>query len=151
MSGLDVFLALWPLIVTLGLMALGLTTGTIIARRQERELDRREAALGAFRISTVSQAQGSRGRLVTGSTVVGFDYFRRVALLLRKLVGGRFRMHENMMMRARREAVLRMAEGARADGASAVCNVRLVSSNLGSSQSAAGGCEVLAYGTAVWD
>ncbi len=151
MSAFETVAFFWPLIATLALMALGLTTGTIAARRQERDQDAREAELGEFVLSTVSRAQGSRGRLVTGSTVVGFDYFRRIALVLRKLVGGRFRMHENMMMRARREAVLRMAETARADGASGVCNIRLVSSNLASSSSAMGGCEVLAYGTAVWD
>ncbi len=151
MSGTEIFITLWPLIATLGLMALGLTTGTIIARREERDLDRREAGLGDFRLGTVPQAHGSRVQLVTGSTVVGFDYFRRIALFFRKLVGGHFRMHENMMMRARREAVLRMAETARADGAAGVCNIRLVSSNLASSDSAMGGCEVMAYGTAVWD
>ena len=140
-----------PLFVTVMTMLLGFTTGTIIARRQERDHDAREAELGDFRLSTLSRAQGTRGSLVIGSTVVGFDYFRRVALLLRKFFGGRFRMHENMMRRARREAVLRMAETARAEGASGVCNIRLVSSNLASSSSAMGGCEVMAYGTAVWD
>ena len=55
------------------------------------------------------------------------------------------------MDRARREAILRMAEQARNQGASAVHNIRLLNSNLGHSGSAMGGCEVLAYGTAVWD
>jgi uncharacterized protein YbjQ (UPF0145 family) len=59
-------------------------------------------------------------------------------------------MHETLMMRARREAVLRMAETAKSNGAVAVHNIRLVSSNLGNSSSAMGGCEVVAYGTAVW-
>jgi uncharacterized protein YbjQ (UPF0145 family) len=46
--------------------------------------------------------------------------------------------------------VLRMAETAKSNGAVAVHNIRLVSSNLGNSSSAMGGCEVVAFGTAVW-
>ena len=132
------------------LIILGLTVGSIVQNRHIKQLDAREAALGGFILSNMKCAGGSHGELVTGSTVVAYDFFRRIAVLLRKIIGGRFRMHEVMMMRARREAVLRMAEDAQARGAVSVHNIRLVTSNLGDSGSALGGCEVLAYGTAVW-
>lgn len=132
------------------LLLIGLTFGTLAQRRHLAQLESRESELGDFMLTTLDHAQGSHGALVTGSTVVAFDFFRRIAILLRKIIGGRFRMHETMMMRARREAMLRMAESAKAQGAVAVHNIRLVSSNLGNSGSAMGGCEVVAYGTAVW-
>ena len=133
------------------LLLLGLTVGTAAVKRHERDLAAREAALQGFPLTTLGKPTGSRGALVTGSTVIAFDFFRRIAIALRKFIGGRFHMHERMMSRARREALLRMAESARAQGASGVHNIRLVSSNLGNSTSAMGGCEVMAYGTAVWD
>ena len=130
---------------------MGFLFGTAAHNRHIRDLDAREAALGPMLLTNTGHVSGDRGELVIGSTVVAYDYFRRVAVVLRKLLGGRFRMHERFMERARREAVLRMAETARERGASAVHNIRLVSSNLGNSSSAMSGCEVLAYGTAVWN
>lgn len=134
----------------IALLLIGLGFGTLAQRQHIADLDKREAALGAFLLTNLPHVEGMHGTLVTGSTVVAFDFFRRIAVLLRKIVGGRFYMHEAMMTRARREAVLRMAENAQAQGASSVHNIRLVSSNLGNSGSAMGGCEVVAYGTALW-
>ena len=142
---------LLPYVPFLLLLLLGITAGSVAANRHERDLAAREAALTDLLLTNLSEPAGSRAALVTGSTVIAFDFFRRVAVMLRKLVGGRFHMHQRMMDRARREAIMRMAESARAQGAAAVHNIRLVSSNLGSSESAMGGCEVMAYGTAVWD
>ena len=135
----------------LGLLLVGLVFGTLAQRRHFQSLQAREAALGSFLLTNVSLKTSDQGDLVTGSTVVAYDFFRRIAILLRKLIGGRFLMHEKFMERARREAILRMAEDAKARGAVAVHNIRLVSANLGDSGSAMGGCEVLAYGTAIWN
>lgn len=132
------------------LLLIGIIFGTIAQRRHLADLEQREAALGEFMLTNCGHVEGHRAELVTGSTVIAYDFFRRIAVFFRKLIGGRFRMHEMMMMRARREALLRMAEDARARGAAAVHNVRLVSSNLGDNLRASGGCEVVAYGTAVW-
>ena len=147
----DVLLFLVPYIPFVFLLGLGFVTGSLAARRHEADLARREQALGTFRLSTLSKPSASKGELVTGSTVIAYDFFRRIAVGFRKIFGGRIRLHERFMMRARREAVLRMAEDARLRGASGVANIRLVSSNLGASNSAFGGCEVLAYGTAIWE
>lgn len=132
------------------LLLIGFIFGTVAQRNHLADLEQREAELSDVMLTTLPHADGERGELVTGSTVVAYDFFRRIAVTLRKLIGGRFHMHENMMMRARREAVLRMAEDAQGRGAVAVHNIRLISSNLGDSGTAMGGCEVLAYGTAVW-
>lgn len=147
----DVFISLfYSFGPFLALLLIGFAFGTMAQRRHIAQLEQRETELGSFLLTTLGHADGSHGELVTGSTVVAYDFFRRIAVVLRKIVGGRFRMHETLMMRARREAVLRMAETAKSSGAVAVHNIRLVSSNLGNSSSAMGGCEVVAYGTAVW-
>ena len=144
---LSLLLTVGPVIA---LFLIGLTVGTVLQRQHYRSLEQREAALGSFLLTNVGITSNQPGELVTGSTVVAYDFFRRVAILLRKLIGGRFSMHEAFMERARREAILRMAESAKNRGATSVHNIRLVSTNLGDSNSAMGGCEVLAYGTAIW-
>jgi uncharacterized protein YbjQ (UPF0145 family) len=133
------------------LFLIGLSFGTIAQRRHIADLERREAALQDMLLTNIPWPDGHNGQLVTGSTVVAYDFFRRIAVVFRKIIGGQFQMHQAMMMRARREAILRMAEAARNDGATAIHNIRLVSSNLGHNGSAMGGCEVVAYGTAIWD
>lgn len=132
------------------LILIGIIFGTVAQRRHIAELAQREQALGPMLLTNMGVREGGHSELVTGSTVVAYDFFRRIAVLFRKLIGGRFRMHEMFMMRARREAVLRMAEDAKERGAIAIHNIRLVSSNLGDNTNALGGCEVVAYGTAVW-
>ena len=146
--GLSLLLTFGPLIA---LFVIGLVFGTLTQRQHYRSLEQREAALKPFLLLNIGVPSARRGELVTGSTVVAYDFFRRVAIVLRKLIGGRFSMHERFIERARREAILRMAESAKARGATAVYNIRLVSANLGDSNSAMGGCEVLAYGTAIWE
>ena len=135
----------------IALLIIGFVFGTLAQRRHFQSLDARERALGEFILTNVTVKSGENSDLVTGSTVVAYDFFRRIMILLRKLVGGRFKSHERFMERARREAILRMAEDAKARGAVSVHNIRLVTANLGDSGSAIGGCEVLAYGTAIWE
>lgn len=144
---LSAAISLGPFIL---LILVGIVFGTVAQRQHIADLDRREQALGQMLLTSIATHDGARSELVTGSTVVAYDFFRRIAVLLRKLIGGRFIMHETFMMRARREAVLRMAEDAQSRGAIAVHNIRLVSSNLGDNTNSLGGCEILAYGTAVW-
>jgi len=90
--------------------------------------------------------------LVTGSVVIAFDYFRRFIARIIMLIGGRITLYEDMLDRARREALLRLLEEAEAAGARQVHNVRFEFSRVGSSARGAnvgGGAELLAYGTAV--
>ena len=68
------------------------------------------------------------------------------------VVGGRVKSFERMVMRARREAVLRMQEDAKRQGAHMVINVRMVTSNIVRSVEQKKGmaaAEIFAYGTAI--
>ena len=91
-----------------------------------------------------------RTELVMGSVVVSVDYFKRFVAHLRMIFGGRVHTYESLLDRGRREAILRMQERAREQGASMIFNMRFETSSIskGGGQSV-GSVEVLAYGTAV--
>jgi uncharacterized protein YbjQ (UPF0145 family) len=90
--------------------------------------------------------------LVTGIAVVSIDYFKYVAASLRNFFGGRVTSYESLLDRARREALLRMKDAARARGATVIVNARLEISSVSGFDTGARGArsaEVLAYGTAL--
>jgi uncharacterized protein YbjQ (UPF0145 family) len=99
-----------------------------------------------------SEWQVERVNVVIGSVVVSHDYYRRVVGVLRKVVGGRLKVYEPLLARARREALLRMMNNARAQGFHHVVNVRLETARLANSRrggKGTAGVEVVAYGTAL--
>lgn len=136
------------------LIAIGFGVGTAIERSHLANLARREEALRAIVATTLRAPPADRrhcpGRLVSGSAVIGSDYFKTFAASIRKFVGGEIRSYERMMQRARREAHCRMLEEARAMGADLVVNVRYETSSIGGmGGNAMPMAEVVAYGTAI--
>jgi len=146
--------------VTFGLPLLILMTAYLIGNRIEKKhfenIRQREADLHGFAVVSFDTMPEnwnvSTSQLVTGSIVISLDYFKRVIASLRGLVGGRIKTYEPLLDRARREAMLRMTEEARAQGFDAVFNVRLETSRLASASrdgKGVAGVEMLAFGTAV--
>jgi uncharacterized protein YbjQ (UPF0145 family) len=130
--------------------------GTLIEARHFRSIRRRESDYQDYPVVTFdtmpSDWKASDSTMVTGSIVVSLDYFKRVIAGLRSLVGGRIKTYEPLLDRARREALLRMIEQARAQGYDAIFNVRLETSRLANSRGdgqGTAGVEMLAFGTAV--
>ncbi len=82
--------------------------------------------------------------LVKGNTIrarhVGEDFMAG----LKKIVGGEIGQYTKMMSEAREEAIKRMEEDAKSNGANAIVGMRLATSMIMQNAS-----EVLAYGTAV--
>ena len=76
-----------------------------------------------------------RSRGVAGNLAAG----------LRSLVGGEIKEYTPLLEEARRHALDRLVENARAMGGNAVVMMRFDSSEIGQTMS-----EVVAYGTAVW-
>jgi len=150
----------WNLIINFGLPLVLLVgaylTGTWVEKRHFASIRAREAAcrdFPAISFATLpSEWQVERAGLVSGSTVVSLDYFKRVIAGLRGLFGGRLSTLEPLLERARREAVLRLIESAQSAGYDAVINVRLETSRLanarGGGQGTAG-IEMLAFGTGI--
>ena len=153
---LEVIFGNFDLFIFLLLMVLGFTCGTIAEKRHYKSIIRREKELiklmlvnaeGRFADDAVNNSF-----LVSGSMVISNDYFKRLLAILRNFFGGRVKAYETLIDRARREAILRMKEEAKAKGAHMIVNLRLETSTIGRSankKNSVGSIEVLAYGTAV--
>ncbi|HBH31674.1 MAG TPA: hypothetical protein DDX81_07200, partial [Desulfofustis sp.] len=79
-------------------------------------------------------------------------YFKRLLAILRNIFGGAVTSYESLVDRARREAILRMKEAARQQGAALVINLRLETSAIGQQANRkrqVGSVEAIAYGTAI--
>ena len=88
--------------------------------------------------------------LVSGNVVIANDYFKTFVAGLRNLFGGKIRTYETLLDRARREAVLRMKEQAKALGAELIFNVKYETSSIsGNDSRKLPIIEVHAYGTAL--
>ncbi len=143
---------------TVVLVGLGFSIGGFRERSHFKSLAEREAANADVilnNLKTVPNADRVKAaHMVSGNTVVATDYFKTIAMSLRSLVGGEMKSAQTLMVRARREALLRMIDEARAMGATEVYNVRFAFCNIGqmsrnSNQNFAISVEMYAYGTAV--
>lgn len=149
---LELLLPYLPIAV---LLILGFSVGSWVERAHFKRLAVREAALADMLVTDLKTLPAGCDAgvfgLVTGEVVIASDYFKTFAAKLRKLVGGELRTFESLMVRARREALVRMMESARRMGADAVVNVRFSTSNIGSMQRRrqAAMVEIYAYGTAI--
>ena len=156
MSGGQAFDLFFNIGFPIALLVFAYLIGSLIERRHFANIRKRESQLRGFPVMTFERLperwQVSNSSLVTGSIVVSLDYFKRVIAGLRAIVGGRVKTYEPLLERARREALLRMAENARRDGFDAVVNVRLETSRLANAAgngNGTAGVEMLAFGTAV--
>ena len=141
------------LIVFLILLSLGYVFGRYIEAKHYRSIIKREALLRHIpAITTKIIPQGEPlfdGQLVSGSVVISIDYFKQVIAGLRNLTGGRITSYETLLDRARREAILRMKQQAKACNANLIFNVKLETSSISKgAKGKIGSVEVLAYGTA---
>ena len=82
--------------------------------------------------------------LVQGNTVRAKHVGRDIMAGLKNIVGGELQGYTELLEEARRDALRRMSDDAKAQGANAVVNVRLSTSSVTN-----GASELYAYGTAV--
>lgn len=71
--------------------------------------------------------------MIVCEVVIATDYLKSFLAALKKLIGGEVKSYLSLVERARREAILRVLEEARRQGYNAVCNIRLVASDIGGS------------------
>jgi uncharacterized protein YbjQ (UPF0145 family) len=146
---------LWPLL----LLLLTYIVGKLIEQSHQRSLLQREAAARDILVTNLRQPPegyvACEQSLCIGSAVIGSDYFKRFGASLKTLIGGRLRTLESLLQRGRREAILRVIEQARQQGADMICNIRIETSRLGVTTAGdkksmfAAAAEVVAYGTAL--
>ena len=144
---------MYNLILFLVLLTLGYAVGQYAERRHYRSILEREekySGLPAIASKYPPQQPHYGQALVTGSTVVSVDYFKRFLAALRNLFGGRVTAYESLLDRARRESLLRMKQQAAALGADMVFNVKYETASISKGNgNTIGSIEVLAYGTAL--
>jgi uncharacterized protein YbjQ (UPF0145 family) len=144
----------FDLFLLLVLLGVGYTFGRIDEKRHYRSIHAREKSLANILLFAAKrpppEVKAVDTFLVSGSAVISSDYFKWFVAGLRKLFGGRFRVYEILLDRARREAVLRLKQQVRDRGGHMVFNIKFESFNV--TMGARGGIaavEVLAYGTAL--
>lgn len=141
-------LNLW---LPLSLLVVGYGVGRLQERRHFRSIRQRETELKhVLALSTryvPEGVQASDARLVSGGVVISSDYFKTFVAGFRAFFGGRFRGYETLLERARREALLRLKEDARAAGSTLVIGVRFQTTKIAGSSTPS--VEVLAFGTAL--
>ncbi len=136
------------------LLMFGYFFGRHFEKKHYESIIKREAEYAtiiALAIKTVpSSEQIKPSILVTGSVVISVDYFKRFLAMLRTLLGGRVTAYETLLDRARREAILRMKQEAKAVNADQIFNIKIETSSISSNASGnIGSVEVFAYGTAL--
>jgi len=138
------------------LLPVSYLVGRTIERKHIRSLDEREAA--QEKVIVVTNLRNcprdwaiEHASYVDGQSVISSDYWKSFAASWRNFFGGEMRALEPLLMRARREAIVRMTERARELGANMVVNVRLETSSVvrGSGKRGAIAAEIHAYGTAL--
>jgi uncharacterized protein YbjQ (UPF0145 family) len=144
----------FQLVIILVLLLLGYFFGRYAEKKHFESIIIREAELAnviviASKYTTVSDSN-KQGMMVTGSVVISVDYFKRFSAMLRSIVGGRVTSYETLLDRARREAILRMKQEAKAMNADRIFNIKLETASISKNASGnIGSVEVLAYGTAL--
>lgn len=141
------------IIITVVLVVLGYFFGRRAENKHVKQLIERESVMNAIpAIASRIPPKGERYEqmLVSGSVVIANDYFKSFVAGLRNLFGGKVSTYETLLDRARREAVLRMKDQAKAMGAEMVFNVKFEASNVsGQYSKRLPILEVHAYGTAL--
>lgn len=141
------------LFVPVLLILAGLIIGKVVELHHFRRLDEAEQQYRDMIMTNLKtvppQFAAAESFLVMGAAVIATDYFKVFAAGLRTLFGGEIKSYATLMERARRQAVVRMLQQAKEQGARVVWNVRYeTSTTQGQQQKKPGGVEILVYGTA---
>lgn len=122
--------------IPLVLLAIGLFVGGHMERRHFRSLEQREAATRDMIVTQVRSYPGyvpgeKPPQIIFAEVVIATDYLKTFLARLRNFFGGQVGSYQTMLVRARREAALRVLEQAHRQGYNAVCNIRLETADVG--------------------
>ena len=76
-------------------------------------------------------AGGQAPQMFVGEVVIATDYLKSFLAKWRNLFGGEVKSFQSLLIRARREACLRLLEEAYQNGYDAVCNIRFQTADVG--------------------
>lgn len=132
----DLFGILIALVTTFGGLSLGVLFGRWNEKKHFRKLNEREQAtrhilktqLKTFPFHVDDPARPPKA--FYGEVVIANDTLKKFFASFRKFFGGQILSYQNMLSRARREALLRLVEQVEAAGYNAVCNIRYESADV---------------------
>ncbi len=118
------------------LLSLGLFVGRYTERRHFLSLQQREHQFHDFLVTQLKSFPGvipgtATPRLLVSEVVIATDYLKNFLAKLRNIFGGEVRSYQSLLVRARREALLRLQEQAQGQGFNAICNVRFQTADVG--------------------
>lgn len=145
---------MFDLILFLTLLTLGYVVGQWKEKRHYESIRKREkdyAKVLTFATRYPPDVKTPQDcLLVSGSVVVGSDYFKQIVAGLKTLFGGRLTSYETLLDRARREAILRLKQEALQKGSMLVVNIKFETTNIGGgNEQGMPIVQVIAYGTAL--
>ena len=131
------------LAIPIVLLAIGLFAGGYAERRHLHGLDQREAATRDMFVTQVQSFPGQipgvpSPQIIYAEVVIASDYLKTFLAALCNFFGGQVSSFQTMLVRARREATLRILEHARRQGYNAVCNLRLETADVGGNSATQG-------------
>ena len=97
----------------------------------DRELQNHDFLITQVKSYPDVNPHASAPKMFIGEAVIGSDYLKTFLGGLRNFFGGEVRSYQTLMDRARREALQRIVEQARAEGYNAICNVRMQTADVG--------------------
>ena len=145
---------MFSLILFVVLLGLGFFIGSAVERKHFRSIEQREQKYSSLLVMNTGKKEQfnapCHSQLVSGSVVVGQDYFKMFIFSLVNLFGGRVTSYEKLIERARREALLRLKKSANEWGAEVIIHVRFETAVIITNNRNGGGAfEIFAYGTAL--
>ncbi len=120
------------------LVPIGFFFGRFSEKRHERELEEKEKKHSDFVVSDIKSFPGISSmskvpKMFVGEVTIAGDYYKTFAGGLRNLFGGEMKLYSSLVSRARREAIFRLVEQAKAEGYNAACNLRVDSADINGS------------------
>ncbi len=121
---IELLLFIVPLVVC------GLIIGRTVEKNHFAALDRREEANRDFLLTNsktfpMAAAGAQEPTMVTSEVVIGSDYLKSFLSGWRGIFGGEMKSLQALQVRAKREAIARLIDQARAQGYNAMCNIRV--------------------------
>lgn len=141
--------ALGTLIPVFVLLLIGWLAGRSSELRHLRSLERRESNNGDFLVTQLKSfpalsIENAPPQMVVAETIIATDYLKTFLANLRGIFGGEVHSYHSLLARARRETTQRLVQQAQSLGHNAICNLRLVTADVGGSTASRKGAAMVA-------
>lgn len=149
---LDILSSLaWPLLFTVVPLLFSWIFGNIYQKKKQEELEVRVESFGTDNLTTLKSPppQVSASGLLTANIIMSVSWWQKLVGGIKTIFGGQVQTWDGILAWARKEAMQRLREQAKAEGFDNVINVRLETSEIQSSKGRNTAIEILAYGTGI--